>query len=227
MKSKTDGFTFNHSVRAAALSLVIAKKFPPLAQNKDLDVEAIVLSNLLHDMGWTMDKSLLKKDLRFEVDGANIARDFINHNHASHGESHFDKHRIQLIWDAIALHATPTIAAHKEPEVLATHLGILADFFGPNLPLAPPGTLVTPEEFREVLQAYPRLDFKNEIRQLFCGMCQEKDITVVAANFVKEYGLEYGYDAKGTGKEEFSKKIEEAGLMKGLEKALDETEQYE
>jgi hypothetical protein len=227
MKSKTDGFTFNHSVRAAALSLVIAKKFPPLAENEDLDIEAIVLSNLLHDMGWTTDKSLLKKDLRFEVDGANIARDFINNNKNLHGVGGFDKHRIQLIWDAIALHATPSISAHKEPEVLATGLGILADFYGPNIPLAPPGTLITVEEFREILQLYPRLDFKNEIRQLFCHMCQEKDLSVVAANFVAEYGLEYGYDAKGQGKEEFCEKMAEAGFVKGLEKALDDTVQYE
>ena len=45
------------------------------------------------------------------------------------GDVDWDKHRVQMVWDAIALHATTSIAWHKEPEVVATSYGINAEFF--------------------------------------------------------------------------------------------------
>jgi len=39
-------------------------------------------------------------------------------------------HQIQLVWDAIALHTTRSIALHKEPEVAMTHSGIFVDVIG-------------------------------------------------------------------------------------------------
>src|SRR5580692_3299943 len=41
--------------------------------------------------------------------------------------------QIQLVWDAIALHTTPTLALHKEPEVVMTHSGIAVDVLGAGL----------------------------------------------------------------------------------------------
>lgn len=38
-----------------------------------------------------------------------------------------------------------------------------------------------------------------------CGLCAWKPATTYD-NFVGEYGVEYGLDGKGTGKEEFAKK---------------------
>ena len=53
---------------------------------------------------------------RFEVDGANAARNFLKKE-----ASHWDKHRSQLVWDAIALHTTTSIA-----------VGILSKLFLPH-----------------------------------------------------------------------------------------------
>lgn len=39
---------------------------------------------------------------------------------------------MQLVSDACALHSTVSTARHKEPEVVAASLGILADFAGPG-----------------------------------------------------------------------------------------------
>ena len=182
----------------------------------------MVVALFLHDMGWAKDKSLLSKDKRFEIDGANIARDFV-HSHADQGK--WDKHRVQLLWDTIALHTTPSIAQHKEPEVLGSHLGILSDFLGVNLPL-PGGPYFTVEEYKEIVRTFPRLGFKDEIRGIFCNMCRDKpDVTY--DNFVGEYGRIYGLDGKGGGREDFVKQCEEKSFVKLLEGALDALVQYE
>jgi hypothetical protein len=43
-------------------------------------------------------------------------------------EGETDERRLQLAWDAIALHSTASIALHKEPEVMICCAGIIADF---------------------------------------------------------------------------------------------------
>ena len=222
VKQHTSPCTLNHVLRSTAFSLILQKKLPPLATNPSLDVEAIVLSTLLHDMGWATTPTLLSNDKRFEIDGANIARDFVTGQGGQ--SSGWDKHRVQLMWDAIALHTTPSIAHHKEPEVLATQLGIMADFLGPNLPL--PGSPITIEEYKEIVSTFPRLGFKDEIRGIFCGMCKNKP-EVTYDNFVGEYGKIYGLDTKGGGREEFTKRVEERNLVRMLEGGLDACVQFE
>jgi hypothetical protein len=54
---------------------------------------------------------------RFEVDGANAARDFLR----QHG---IDQASIDTVWDAIALHTTPGIPQHKQPEVALVTAGV-------------------------------------------------------------------------------------------------------
>jgi hypothetical protein len=122
------------------------------------------------------------------------------------------------------LHTTPSIAHHKEPEVLLTQLGIIADFFGPNLPL--PGNPITIDEYTEVMTAFPRVGFKGELVDIMCGLCRDKKETMFD-NFVAEFGLVYGLDGKGGRKEEFKKDYEEASLLKRLLGGLTACEEYE
>jgi hypothetical protein len=132
-KEHTNAMTVNHCLRSTAFALLLLRKFPPLAAVADsIDTEAVVVSVILHDLGWATTKSILSKDKRFEVDGANLARDLVRSHSESEAESTWDKHRLQLLWDAIALHTTPSIAHHKEPEVFAVNLGIMCDFLGPQ-----------------------------------------------------------------------------------------------
>lgn len=229
VKEHTSETTLNHCIRSAAFALIIVRKFPPLAA-ADLDTEVVVLSTLLHDMGWATTKSLLSHDKRFEVDGANIAREFIrtssssSSSDANHGHGDWDKHRLQLAWDAIALHTTPSIARYKEPEVVATQFGIMADFFGPNVPI--PGAPVTVDEYKEILRAFPRLGFKQALVDIFCGMCREKP-EVTFDNFVSSYGKKYGLDGKGGGKEDFRKECEAHDFVEVFEGGLTACEQWE
>lgn len=221
-KEHTSQATVNHCLRCTAFSLLLIREFPPLASAAvDLDVEAVVLSNLMHDMGWATTKSLLSTDKRFEVDGANIARDFINRS-SPNGE--WDTHRIQLLWDAIALHTTPSIAQHKQPEVVAVTLGILADFVGPNMPL--PGNPITVDRYKEIVGAFPRAGFSDEIVDIFCGLCRDKPETTFD-NFASGFGKIYGLDGKGGGKEEWIKACEDNDRTKQLLGGLQACKQWE
>lgn len=64
----------------------------------------------------------------FEVDGAEGARNFIR----SSGGKGWDEHRLQLVWDSIALHTNPLISQYKQPEVVYTSAGTLAEVLGPE-----------------------------------------------------------------------------------------------
>src|SRR6202048_180921 len=68
--------------------------------------ELLYAGAMFHDMGLTHQHS--GADERFEVDGANVARDFLR----SHGIPQQD---IDTVWTAIALHTTPGITPHLHP----------------------------------------------------------------------------------------------------------------
>lgn len=198
IKKYTNPTTVNHGIRSAYFAILLSRKIQRNS-SEPLDTELIVFSTIMHDLGWATDKTLLSKDKRFEVDGANMARRYLEEVSLSVG---WDKHRTQLMWDAIALHATPSFALHKEPEVLVAHLGIMADFWGPDFP----GYPITVEENQEIVDAFPRLGFKQQFLEIMCGLCALKPNTTYD-NFVGAYGLEFGLDGKGTGREEFAERL--------------------
>ncbi|KAJ4154748.1 hypothetical protein LMH87_000027 [Akanthomyces muscarius] len=176
--------TYNHALRSAYWAAIIAKRNPPLS-GSELDLELVILSCILHDMGWAETKDLLSSDKRFEVDGANIARDFINKFNTQEGvdASEWDHSRIQRCWDAIALHTTFSIARYAAPEVAAAASGILADFQGPYFPNGPGGeNLITLDEY---------------LAKVMCGICRDKGVTTFD-NFVGDFGIQFGLDGAAT-----------------------------
>ncbi|KAH7146725.1 hypothetical protein B0J13DRAFT_552540 [Dactylonectria estremocensis] len=152
----------------------------------EVDTEMVVLSGVLHDMGWAITKSFVSKDKRFEFDGANIARDFIIAH--SQTEGGWDKGGRRL---------------QREPEVAFVHFGIMADFFGPNFP----GGAISIEEYKEVVAAFPHIEFTDALVRTMCGLCRDKPETTFD-NDVKEFGLTFGFDGKGKGKEDFRRELE-------------------
>jgi hypothetical protein len=145
--------TYNHVLRSLLLGFIIADKILP-----DRDREVHAVAAILHDLGFPIghppDSPLLTKDKRFEVDGANAAREFLKKEADS---SAWDKHRVQLVWDAIALHTIGSVVFEKEPECQACSFGIWADFQGPDRVA---GGLLTWDEYNAVVkvcyQAYSR-----------------------------------------------------------------------
>ncbi|KEF56866.1 uncharacterized protein A1O9_07056 [Exophiala aquamarina CBS 119918] len=222
VKEHTSLSTLNHCLRSTSFALIILRKFPPLvAAAPHLDTELVVLSIIMHDLGWATTKEILSTDKRFEVDGANLARKLIQ---SCTTEMTWDKHRLQLIWDAIALHTTPSIAHNKEPEVFLAQLGIMGDFFGPNIPL--PGGVISIDEYKEVVTAFPRAGFKEEMVGIMCGLCRDKKETTFD-NFVSQFGVVEGLDGKGTGREEYQKELEAHNLRNMLLGGLDACKEFE
>ena len=109
-------FLYNHSLRAFLFASLSGKQTKIV-----FDPELLYVSSVFHDLGLTPHYS--SPDKRFEVDGANAARDFLK----SHGLS---KKILQLVWDTIALHTTPGIAEYKEAEVALLNYGVALDVVG-------------------------------------------------------------------------------------------------
>jgi hypothetical protein len=76
---------------------------------------------MFHDVGLTA--GFRESRLRFEVDGANAARDFLRNHHISEAD-------IERVWLAIALHTTPGIPAHLHPIATLTAEGVMMDLVG-------------------------------------------------------------------------------------------------
>lgn len=155
---------FKHIMRSWLYGVLLIQANEELSANVDLEIHAV--SSILHDLGWdqTSDSTLITPDRRFEVDGAFAARDFIK-SHAD-GEGWDDK-RLQLVWDAIALHATPSIANFKEVDVSTVSQGIGLDFFG-----AMRG--VKPEDYSKVSAAFPKDDMMDGVNGAITWLCHTK-----------------------------------------------------
>ena len=180
---------YNHVVRSWLFGFAIASKVPEL---KDRDLEVHSISAILHDMGWDTTGELVSKDKRFEVDGADAARLFLKRE-AVKGE--WDTHRLQLVWDAIALHTTRSIAWYKEPEVSVTSYGIHADFVGPERAF---GGHLTWQEYKTIVEELPRLGLKESVRETMCELCRAKPETTYD-NMAGQYGERFveGYSLAG------------------------------
>jgi HD domain-containing protein len=117
------------------------------------DPELLYVGAMFHDIGLTSAYSSASE--RFEVDGANAAREFLL-------KHQIPREAAEVVWDAIALHTTPGIPKHKKPEVALVTAGVEMDVLGLGF-----------EEFgdeqrEQIVAAHPRGDhFKEHIIQAF------------------------------------------------------------
>ena len=117
------------------------------------DPELLYAGAMFHDMGLT--PGYASQHERFEVDGANAARDFLR----SHGITERD---IETVWTAIALHTTPGIPQHMHPVIALVTAGVEMDVLGIAF------SEFTDDERQAVVHAHPRpVRFKEEIIQAF------------------------------------------------------------
>ena len=124
---------------------------------------------MFHDLGLMPGHQ--SRELRFEVDGANAARDFLR----SHGIA---PRELDLVWAAIALHTTPGIPEHMHPVVALVTAGVEMDVLGLTY------HDYTEEERQRVVQAFPRTpQFKEDILQAFYdGMAHRPHSTFGTVN---------------------------------------------
>jgi HD superfamily phosphodiesterase len=149
---------FHHSSRVFYWSALTGVR-----RGLTFDAELLYAGAMFHDMGLTHRHSSPHE--RFEVDGANAARDFLR----GQGISQQD---IDTVWTAIALHTTPGIPQHMHPVVALVTAGVEMDVLGMAY------HEFSAAEREAVVQAHPRSEhFKDDIIQAFYDGIRHKPST--------------------------------------------------
>lgn len=149
---------FHHSSRVYYWGALTGKR-----RGLRYDPELLYVGAMFHDMGLTAQHA--SADKRFEVDGANAARDFLQ----SHGIVERD---IEIVWTAIALHTTPGIPQYMHPVVALVTAGVEMDVLGIAF------SEFTETERQAIVRAHPRPGhFKEEIIQAFYDAIHKKPET--------------------------------------------------
>jgi len=150
---------FHHSVRVYCWGALTGSRM-----GLSFDPELLYTAAMFHDIGLTAGYE--NSELRFEVDGANAARDFLQ----GQGISESD---IETVWNAVALHTTPGIPQYMRPEIALVQAGAGMDVAGHGY------DQFTDKQREAVTAAFPRSnDFKHGIIDAFYqGMKHRPDST--------------------------------------------------
>ena len=148
---------FAHSLRVYLFGALQGRRL-----ELKFDPELLYIGAIFHDMGLT--EKYRSPAERFEVDGANLAREFLR----KHGVAEAS---IDLVWDAIALHTTPGIPRWKKPEVALVTAGVELDVLGMGF------DEISEADRNHVLAAFPRVDFKRGIVRAFADGIKHKPET--------------------------------------------------
>ncbi|OMC55718.1 diguanylate cyclase [Mycobacterium sp. IS-836] len=142
-----DDLLFNHSRRVFLFGALQG-----LRRGLQPDLELLYVAAMFHDLGLT--ERFRSSTVRFEVDGANAARDFL----VGHG---VDKADIDKVWLGIALHTTPGVPEFLAPEVALLQAGVEVDVVGVGR------EDLAPDALAAVTAAHPRPQFKQRILAAF------------------------------------------------------------
>ncbi len=128
----------------------------------DYDPELFYVGAMFHDIGLV--EGQRSEHERFEIDGANAARAFLER----HG---LPEERVMTVWESIALHTTPEIPRYKQPEVRLVNLGAAYDVVGLSF------DELSGAQRQAVLDAHPRTGFKQGIVEAFSAGIRDKPET--------------------------------------------------
>jgi hypothetical protein len=149
---------FNHSSRVYYFGALAG-----LRRGLKFDAELLYAGAMFHDIGLVPAYSSAAD--RFEVDGANAARDFLRRHNIAEQE-------IDQVWTAIALHTTPGIPQYMHPVVALVTAGVEMDVLGIDY------ASFTDADRNAVAQAFPRrANFKEDILQAFYDGIKHKPET--------------------------------------------------
>jgi HD superfamily phosphodiesterase len=147
IRDTEDDLLFHHSRRVYLFGSLQARRL-----GASPDPELLYTGAMFHDVGLTA--AYRDSTLRFEVDGANAARDFL----LQRGVAETAAGRV---WLGIALHTTPGVPEFLDPEIAFVTAGVETDVLGIGL------DELSAEQVSTVTAAHPRPDFKNRILHTF------------------------------------------------------------
>jgi hypothetical protein len=150
---------FDHSRRVFLWAALRAEQL-----SVDYDAELLYVGAMFHDVG-LLDGHRSAHE-RFEIDGANAARAFLER----HG---LPEEQVMTVWESIALHTTRQVPDYKQPEVRLVAVGVQYDVNGS------PFDALTREQRDAVLAAHPRTNFKTGMIEALAAGVRDKPETAV------------------------------------------------
>jgi hypothetical protein len=147
----SEPFLFHHVMRSCVFAECLGRQ-----GKQPYDRELLYVATILHDLGLTQLAPLRE---RFEVEGADLAKEFLARQGLSDSA-------VELAWDAIALHTTFGIPLRKQPVIALCHLGIACDIRGL------PGNSELMALRAPVREAYPWLAMQRALPEVLVGLYQ-------------------------------------------------------
>ena len=149
---------FNHSTRVYLWGALLGKK-----KHVSFDPELLYVAAMFHDVGLT--SGYHDSELRFEVDGANAAREFLRSRQVAEAD-------VAKVWTAIALHTTPGIPEHMDGEIALVQAGAGMDVAGRGF------DDFTQRQRAAVVAGYPRgADFAHQMIDAFYEGMKHRPMT--------------------------------------------------
>ncbi|WP_312034352.1 HD domain-containing protein [Actinoplanes sp. TBRC 11911] len=159
----TDDLLFHHSRRVFLFGALHGRRL-----GLPFNPELLYVGAMFHDLGLT--PLYRREDQRFELDGADEARRFLQ----AHG---VPEASTRLVWEAIALHTTPEVPWRMEAEVALVTAGVETDVLGIGY------HYLDVRDIEAVTAAHPRPGFKKAIVDAFAnGFRDRPDSTFGTVN---------------------------------------------
>ena len=143
----------NHSVRSWAFARLLAEHE---SMAHEVDDALLFAATVLHDIGLRDDA---RAPVRFEVDGADYAAEFLTARQLAAGD-------VDRVWEAIALHTSPGIAERRGPLAYLVREGVGIDF-------GRGADCVSDGQAAVIHEAYPRLSITSSIVDEIVEQCRE------------------------------------------------------
>ncbi|GFG69562.1 HD domain-containing protein [Mycolicibacter senuensis] len=159
-----DDLLFHHSRRVFFFGALQGQRRGLVA-----DLELLYVGAMFHDLGLTAPYRTTSSR-RFEVDGADAARDFLLERGVGQADA-------RKVWLGIALHTTPGIPEFLDPEIALVTAGVETDVLGVGR------DDLAADQLAAVTAAHPRPDFKRRILHSFTeGVRHRPDSTFGTVN---------------------------------------------
>ncbi|MGA7782669.1 MAG: phosphohydrolase [Paraburkholderia sp.] len=158
MRTTESELLFHHALRAFLFGALTGYR-----EKLAFDTELLYVGAMFHNAG--LNVKYQGSPYRFEVDGANAAREFMK-QYAVADE------RINEVWTAIALHTTPGIPEYMSPLVATISAGVQMDVRGARY------EDFTAQQRDEIVQAYPRESgFKKKLIEAYARGMEHRPVT--------------------------------------------------
>jgi hypothetical protein len=175
IRSTESVLMFHHALRAFLFAALTGQR-----QGMTFNSELLYVAALFHNVGLNL--MHWHSTLRFEIDSANAARNFLR-------QYRVDETASTEVWHAIALHTSPGIPEHMPALVALLSAGVQMDVRGSAY------DDFTEGQRDEIVRAYPREHgFKNKIIEAYArGMMHRPQTTfgTVNADILDRYDANY------------------------------------